>query len=143
MTDPAHTPQFARQEAGRPDIAMPDPTHTPDDYVDGPSSTGLANIVLEYTYSRGNRYRLSFDGDGGVTFQMLDDGSEARGPLPYRARELRSNQYLIHWLVKAFGVHVAMVVDLDLSTLSVAAMMPPGSWEFFDQATDVRVVRTL
>jgi hypothetical protein len=107
-----------------------------------PPSPALHNLVLDYEYSIGNSYRLSFDDNFGVTFQMLNDGSEPRGPLPYLARELREGQYLVHWHVRQYGIHVALVVDLAEKKISVAALMPPGSWEFFDQAVDVRVSRT-
>ena len=132
----------ATQGDGRPDIEMPHLSYQPADYVDGPSSPGLANTVLDYSYSKGNEYRLSFDGDFGVTFQMMNDGSEPRGPLLYRCRELRPDMYLVHWFVKQFSIHVSLVIDLELKKISVAAIMPPGQWEFFDQATDVRVTRT-
>ena len=127
-----------------PTIAMPDlpPGYVAKDYVDGPSNDALLNTTLEYSYTIGNRYRLIFDGDFGVCFQMLNDGSEARGPLPYRCRELRPNQYLIHWLVKQFGIHVSLVIDLENSSIAAGAMMPPGSWEFFDIAHDLVVTRT-
>ncbi|HEU0101171.1 MAG TPA: MoaF N-terminal domain-containing protein [Mycobacteriales bacterium] len=146
MTDtaarPDAGPQIAKQGGGRPDIEMPHLSYQPADYADGPSSPGLANTVLEYTYSKGNQYRLSFDGDFGVSFQMMNDGSEPRGPLPYRCRELRPGQYLVHWLVKEFSIHVSLVIDLEMDQISAAAVMPPGQWEFFDKATNIRVTRT-
>jgi hypothetical protein len=139
---PASTP--AQPEPAAPQIAMPDfpPNYVAKDYVDGPSSGALLNTTFDYEYTIGNTYRLIFNGDFGVSFQMLNDGSEVRGPLPYRCREMRPNQYLVHWMVKQFSIHVALVIDLELSTITVAAVMPPGQWEFFDIAKDIRVTRT-
>ena len=82
------TDTVAPDTAG-PQIEMPHLSFQPADYVDGPSSPGLANTVLEYSYSKGNEYKLSFNDDFGVTFQMMNDGSEPRGPLMYRCREIR------------------------------------------------------
>ena len=137
------SPQAPTTDVPAP-VGLPDlpPNYVAKDYIDGPSSPALLNTVLEYEYTIGNSYRLSFDGDFGVTFQMLNDGSEARGPLPYRARELRPGQYLVHWLVKQFSIHVSLVIDLENSTICVAAVMPPGQWEFFDIATGIRLTRT-
>jgi len=115
-----------------------------EDYVDGPSTTALAGAVIEYRYTRGTRYRLTFDHDGGVTFAMLDVGPG--GPpaplLPYRARELRPGLFLVHWIVKQPGIHVTLTIDLTESTLHSAAMMPPNRWEFWDAAVIESVTRT-
>ena len=144
MSEPT-TEARTQTDAGTQDpaVAMPDlpPGYVAKDYVDGPSCDALHNLTLEYSYTIGNHYRLMFDGDFGISFQMLNDGSEARGPLPYRCRELRPNQYLVHWLVRQFGIHVSVVIDLDNSTICAGAMMPPGSWEFFDIARDLVVTR--
>ncbi len=139
---PSTPPLVAAPSNGAPEIEMPVGLTPRADYADGPSSPGLLNTTLEYEYSIGSSYRLMFDGDFGVTFHLLNDGSEPRGPLPCRVREIRPSMYLVHWLVKQFSIHVALVVDLEMSRLSVAGAMPPGQWEFFDQATDVKVTRT-
>lgn len=142
-SNPGQSPAGGQAQPG-PQIEMPDlpPNYEAKDYTDGPSSDALLNTTFDYEYTIGNSYRLIFNGDFGVSFQMINDGSGVRGPLPYRCRELRPNQYLVHWLVKQYGIHVSLIIDLQLSTITVAAMMPPGSWEFFDVAKDIRVTRT-
>lgn len=143
MTD-TQAPSPAGPAGPPPTVGLPDVPegYVAEDYVDGPSSPDLLNTTLEYEYTIGNSYKLMFNGDFGVSFQMLNDNSEARGPLPYRAREIRPNMYLVHWLIKEFSIHVALVIDLEMATISVAAVMPPGQWEFFDTAKDVRVTKT-
>ncbi len=109
---------------------MPDIEIHPDK-IGGPTTDALDGLALEYRYSTGNHYRLSF-GPAGVWFHLLGDVDEfPRGPLPYRARELRDRMYLVSWIVRP-GIHVALVVDLDQSKIHVSAMMPPTQWEFFD-----------
>ena len=45
----------------------------------------------------------------------------------------------MHWIVKAASIHVTLVIDLELRTVSVGAMMPPNQWEFFDTAEIIDV----
>ena len=117
--------------------AQPHPTASlppQEDHVDGPSSTVLAGAVLEYRYTRGTRYRLTFDHDGHVTFAELDavPGGPPAPVLDYRARELRPGLVLVHWIVKPAAIHVTLAVDLTEGTVYAAAMMPPNRWEFWD-----------
>lgn len=115
--------------------------------IHGELTDDLEGRVFEYTYMSGDRYRLSF-ADHHIVYDILDTGhgaaaSPSVGPdgrpisgrprREYRARKLREQLYLVHWLVPRV-VHVALVIDLDGNTINVAAMMPPNQWEFFDTA---------
>lgn len=116
--------------------------------VHGELTNDLVGRSFEYVYESGISYRLSFPDETYVKFDILatPDGGPIPPPLgpdgkplgdqpfmQYRARKLRENQYYVHWMVPRL-VHVALVIDLELDTISVAAMMPPNQWEFFDQA---------
>ena len=109
-----------------------------DDKIAGPFSDDLAGRTVEYQYSTGNHYRLTF-GSERLTFAHLN-APEPHEPvsLAYVARQLRPAQYLVHWAVKPAGIHVALVIDLDAETVHVSALMP-GGWEFFDSARIVSI----
>jgi hypothetical protein len=111
-----------------------------DDYIGGISSSALLGAVIEYRYSRGTLYRLSFDTEHHVRFEEL---SRPDGPptptLPCRVRALRDGQYLVHWIVAPASIHVSLVIDLTESRIDVSAMMPPNRWEFFDTGEITRV----
>jgi len=110
------------------------PLEPQDDYVGGTSSSDLHGAVIEYRYTRGTLYRLSFSDDDNVRFDELSAGGD-HPPTPTlrcRVRALRDAQYLVHWIVKQAGIHVSLVIDLTQSRIDVSAMMPPNGWEFFD-----------
>ncbi len=110
------------------------------DYVGGTLSDALLGAVIEYRYTRGTEYRLTFDDSFRLRFEELSASDHAPTPtLSYRARALRDGQLLVHWIVKPASIHVSLVIDLDESTVHVAAMMPPNRWEFFDTAEITRV----
>jgi phenolic acid decarboxylase len=102
------------------------------DLVGGPTTTELAGACLVYRYSTGPSYRLEFT-DKTVTFQLRTDPVVASraGTLPYRARKLRDDLYLVHWLPPTRTVHVALVIDLARRKIHVSGLMP-GRQEFFD-----------
>lgn len=117
------------------------PLEPQEDFIGGISSSALFGAVIEYRYSRGTRYRLSFDTDHHVRFDELSAVDGPRTPtLPCRVRALRDGQYLVHWIVKPAGIHVSLVIDLAESRIDVSAMMPPNRWEFFDTGEITRVV---
>lgn len=114
------------------------------DAVDDATSDALLGCSLEYTYSTGSRYRLDFDLEHRLTFEQLGLPAGAAPPapvLPYRIRELRPDQLLVHWIVPAAAIHVALVIDLAERRIHVSAMMPPNRWEFFDTGVITAVVR--
>jgi hypothetical protein len=113
----------------------------PDDKIAGPFSDDLVGRTVEYRYSTGNHYRMAF-GSGQLTFLHLN-APEPHEPVPlaYLARQLRPGQYLVHWVVKAANIHVALVFDLDAGTVHVSALMP-GGWEFVDSARIVSIRST-
>lgn len=119
-----------------------------DDEVGGVSSNALFGAVVEYEYSTGRSYRLSFDRDDHVTFEWINQPPLAEGAvfppqtLAYRARELRPELFLVHWLNKQFHIHVSLTLDLQQNSINVAAMMPPNSWEYWDTAQIVSVTRS-
>lgn len=110
------------------------------DYVGGTMSDALLGAVIEYRYTRGTEYRLTFDDRFQLRFEELSAVRHPPTPtLPYRARAIREGQLLVHWIVKPASIHVSLVIDLEESKVHVAAMMPPNRWEFFDTAELTRV----
>ncbi|MFG2525989.1 MoaF N-terminal domain-containing protein [Streptomyces sp. NPDC048527] len=108
---------------------VPLPSPQPD-RIGGPSTTELAGVVMEYRYSTGNHYRMEFAADR-LTFHLLSDPAGHTRTLPYRARKLHDDLFLVCWIVKP-GIHVALVVDFTRDRIHVTGMMPPNQWEFFD-----------
>ncbi len=117
------------------------PLEPQNDFVGGTSSSSLLGAVIEYEYSKGTHYRLTFDDSYHVRFDELSapTGGPPTPTLACRIRALRTDQYLVHWIVKPAGIHVSLVIDLGKSRIDVAAMMPPNRWEFFDTGTILRV----
>ena len=109
----------------------PLPTEDHPDEIGGEQSSALDGTQVQYRYSTGASYRLTF-ADGGVVFQQLGGGAPPIGPLPYRARQLREEQVLVHWIVKPASIHVSLVIDFARQRIDAAAMMPPNRWEYFD-----------
>jgi hypothetical protein len=105
------------------------------DLIGGPTTTDLAGACLVYRYSTGPKFRLAFTNET-VTFQLQTDPDTASpgGTLPYRARKLRDELYLVHWIPPSRTVHVALVIDLARREIHVSGLMP-GRIEFFDVAT--------
>ncbi|HEU0044482.1 hypothetical protein [Sphingomonas sp.] len=131
---PAHVPYHLKPIDGPP----------PADIVAGADNSIMAGLVLEYRYSSGREYRLTFAVDQ-VTFEMLD--SPAYKPeyaipvsLPYYARPLREEQVLIHWMVPNRIGHVALVIDFAANSIYASALMP-FKMEMFDVAEISSVTR--
>lgn len=146
-TSAQHEPGF---DQATDETAMPPMPFAPEpDQVSGPDTDIMHGLVLDYTYSGGRHYQLSFDHDHRVTFAMPDVPRPAGLPeyakpplLSYRARELKPGLVLVHWIVKPAAIHVALTIDLDEKKLHVGAMMPPNRWEFFDTAVIDTITRT-
>jgi hypothetical protein len=102
------------------------------DMVGGPTTTELAGARLVYRYSSGRRYRVEFKKQT-VTFQLQMDPETAppAGTLPYRARKLREDLYLAHWISSDRSVHTALVIDVAQRKVHVSGVLP-GRLEFFD-----------
>lgn len=118
------------------------PLDPEDDHIGGIPSLALLGTVIEYHYSDGRSYRLSFDLENHVRFDELWKTDGPPTPtLPCRVRALRNDQYLVHWIVKPASIHVSLVIDLAKSRIDVSAMMPPNRWEFFDTGEITRIER--
>ncbi|KAJ5390460.1 uncharacterized protein N7496_001528 [Penicillium cataractarum] len=94
----------------------------------------LAGHTFEYTYSSGVHYRISFDEEKAYFSLPWRIDGLTYGGLSYRARQLRDNQYLVHWLIPGRVGAVALVFDLTHKRVDAAALMP-GKFELFDRAT--------
>lgn len=53
--------------------------------------------------------------------------------MPYRARKLRENLYLAHWMIAGREGHITLVFDLDRKVVNCASLMP-GKFELFESA---------
>ncbi|MFI9388494.1 MoaF-related domain-containing protein [Kutzneria sp. NPDC052558] len=110
------------------------------DVIGGPTTLALAGATVEYTYSTGGQYRMTF-GAHELVFHRWDyPGAEEIGPVPYRAREIREELFLVSWLMKP-GVHTAMLFDFRSAAVHTTAVVPPNQWEFFDIGEITRVDR--
>jgi hypothetical protein len=102
------------------------------DLVGGPATTELAGAYFVYRYSTGRKYRLEFTNKT-VTFQLMMDPETAppARTLAYRARKLRDDLFLVHWMPSDRSSHVALVIDLANHKIHVSGVLP-GHVEFFD-----------
>ena len=100
--------------------------------IGGPATKELAGTRLVYEYTTGLRAQLDFGLDT-VTWVFLKVSNETSDPMPYRARKIRENLYMVHWINLPINTHVTLIVDFETRELHVSAMMP-GAIEFFDIA---------
>ena len=100
------------------------------DEVNLEKATDLDGLVIAYTYSSGRAYELTFYDDR-VTFAQLNTPAP-KITLPYRARPLAEQMYLVHWLVPGRIGHVSLIVDLAAMRIHSSALMP-GQMELFEE----------
>jgi hypothetical protein len=105
------------------------------DLIGGPTSDELEGARVVYAYSTGRRYHVGFDA-GQVSFalEVAPGTVSASHRLPYRARKIGADMFLVHWLSPSRDVHVALLLDLAARTVHVSGVLP-GKLEFFDIAT--------
>ena len=118
-----HKPEILTTPPNVPAGAFPDE-------VNLESAVDLDGLVIEYTYSSGRAYELTFYDDR-VTFAQLNTPAP-RITLPYRARPLADQMYLVHWLVPGRIGHVSLIVDLESMRIHGSALMP-GQMELFEE----------
>jgi hypothetical protein len=110
-----------------------------DDRIGGEFTDELAGTQIEYRYSTGNHYRLTF-GAGSVTFEPLSGPDDSPYTLDsVRTRKLRDQLFMVGWLVLPL-YHVTLILDFERQEVHVSAMMQ-GAWEFFDVAEIIEVNR--
>jgi hypothetical protein len=123
-----------------------DSANAPPPEIGGPSTKEMAGLTIHYKYSVGREYQLSFDADT-VTFLPFRIPGDAPGTkyepgtLHYRARLIRPQLYMVHWLVRppnGGNIHVTLLIDLKERHVHVSALMP-GGLEFFDIA-DIQTI---
>jgi hypothetical protein len=108
------------------------------DEVNLENATDLDGLVIEYSYSSGRAYELTFYDDR-VTFAQLNTPAPTI-TLPYRARPLADQMYLVHWLVPGRIGHVSLIVDLASMRIHGSALMP-GQMELFEEGPITSVTR--
>lgn len=102
------------------------------DHIGGPSTKELAGTALLYQYTTGRKFQLEFTPDE-VAFVLASDPKKEKHYLPYRARKIREDLYMVHWIIKANHIHVTLLLDFEQDHVHVSGLMPDGS-EFFDIA---------
>lgn len=107
------------------------------DEVNLSNTINLEGFEVQYTYSSGRAYKLKFYDDR-VSFTQLDAGHIPTLTVPYRARRINKDMFLIHWLVPGRIGHVTLVLDLASNTIHASALMP-GQMELFDEGSIVDV----
>ena len=125
LSAPAH--------ADKPDIltkAPNIPAGTFPDEVNLETATDLDGLVINYTYSSGRAYELTFYDDR-VSFEQLDTPAPIL-TLPYLARPIADDIYLVHWMVPGRIGHVSLVIDLATNRIHGSALMP-GQMELFEE----------
>jgi hypothetical protein len=108
------------------------PAMAPPDEIVGPFTRVLAGLSLTYRYTNGGSYFITYGKDT-VSFRLPLPNGEHTPPItvPYVARKLRGDLYMIHWVNPERTVHVTQVLDLAKRELNVAALMPE-QWQLFD-----------
>lgn len=100
------------------------------DEVDLSHAFNLEALEIQYTYSSGRAYQLRFYDDR-VSFTQLEAGNIPTLTVPYRAKKIGNDMFLVHWLVPGRIGHVSLILDLDNNLIHASALMP-GQMELFD-----------
>lgn len=100
------------------------------DEVDLSNVVNLEELEIQYTYSSGRAYQLKFYDDR-VSFTQLEAGNIPTLTVPYRARKISRDMFLVHWLVPGRIGHVSLILDLENKLIHASALMP-GQMELFD-----------
>lgn len=114
------------------------PAGTFPDEVNLENTVDLEGLVVRYTYSSGRAYELTFYDDR-VSFEQKNTPAPVI-TLPYRAREIASEMYLVHWLVPGRIGHVSLVLDLEGQRIHGSALMP-GQMELFEEGPITSISR--
>ncbi len=128
-------------EAQKPEILTKPPMipeGTFPDEIDRQDLANLDGLEVEYTYDSGRAYRLKFYDDR-VSFSQLDTPAPTL-TVPYLARPIKEDSYLVHWLVPGRIGHVALILDLDQKAIFASALMP-GKMEMFQSGVISSVER--
>ncbi|MGO2512319.1 hypothetical protein [Marinomonas polaris] len=107
------------------------------DEVNVSNTVNLDELEVQYTYSSGRAYKLKFYDDR-VSFTQLDAGHIPTLTVPYLARKMGKDMFLVHWLVPGRVGHVTLVLDLGNKVIHASALMP-GQMELFDEGPIVDV----
>ena len=105
------------------------------DEVNLTNAVDLDGLVIEYTYSSGRAYELTFYDDR-VSFAQLNTPAPVI-TLPYHARPIAEDIFLVHWLVPGRIGHVSLIVDLATNRIHGSALMP-GQMELFEEGRSRR-----
>lgn len=125
----------------KPDI-LTTPPNIPEgkfpDEINLDGATDLDGLEVEYTYSSGRSYRLKFYDDR-MSFSQLNTPAPTL-TLPYLAREMRDDSFMVHWMVPGRIGHVTLVLDLAQAQIYGSALMP-GKMELFEAGAISDIVR--
>ena len=125
----------------KPEILTTPPNIPPGKFPDEinlDNATDLDGLVIEYTYSSGRSYELTFYDDR-VSFAQLNTQAPVL-TLPYLARPIAEDIYMVHWMVPGRIGHVTLVVDLVTNRIHGSALMP-GQMELFEEGPITSVTR--
>lgn len=114
--------------AARAADAIPEPE------FGGPTTTELKGLHVHYLYETGREYDLDFDTETVTFTQYKETGGiplakPAGGVMHYKARRIRDQLYLVHWINRSAemgNIHVALIIDLREHLLHASALMPRG-----------------
>jgi hypothetical protein len=114
------------------------PAGTFPDEINLENAIHLDGLVVAYTYSSGRAYMLTFYDDR-VSFEQRNTPAPVLS-LPYRARAIAQDIFLVHWLVPGRIGHVSLILDLVTNRIHGSALMP-GQMELFEEGPIVSVHR--
>jgi hypothetical protein len=107
--------------------------------VFGDLSGDLDGVSLTYHYASGRQYDVSFSG-GKVSWQRKDVAREPVSGVPYVARKIADNLYLVNWGRRELVESITVLMDFDKRTLYTSALLE-GNVPHFDLAKIVALTR--
>ena len=90
--------------------------------ADGGLSKELAGTSLTYQYEGGRRYSVRFEADT-VAWQRLDVARDPVAGVPYIARRIAPDVYLVNWHRPELTEYITILFDLRQRVMHTSALL--------------------
>lgn len=104
--------------------------------VGGVLTQELNGVSLVYEYTSGRKYSVEYKADTFAYLRMDEAGREWVRGIPYIARKIDENLYLLNWHTPERVEYVTILIDLDRQILYTSALLE-GTERHFDVANIV------
>ena len=108
--------------------------------IGGELTQELNGVSLVYEYTSGRKYTVQYSEKTFAYLRMDEPGREWISGVPYIARKIDDNLYLVNWHRPERVEYVTILIDLDKQILYTSALLE-GTDRHFDLANIVSLTR--